>query len=110
MLAKNLLADFEDLVARLDGLKLVACSPENIENTPFFILQCDMKNSCLPLGVESFDGGEAMFVDVLGRSFILINPWGGSKVFSERLSVSQYRSFMVSAINILERRMEGLKK
>ncbi|OZY30301.1 hypothetical protein [Pseudomonas lundensis] len=66
VLAKNLLAAFEDLVSRLDGLKLVACSPENIENTLFFILQCDMKNSCLPLGVESFDGDESMFVDVLG--------------------------------------------
>jgi len=38
VLAKNLLAAFEDLVSRLDGLKLVACSPENIENTLFFIL------------------------------------------------------------------------
>ena len=109
VLAKILLSAFEDLVSRLDRLELVACSQDDMEDAICSTLQRDMKNSCLPLGIESFDGDQAIFVNVSGQSFILIKPWGG-KVFSERLSVSQYRSSIVSAINILKRRMEPLNK
>lgn len=110
VLAKILLSAFEDLVFRLDRLELVACSQDDMEDAICSTLQRDMKNSCLPLGVESFDGDQAIFVNVSGQSFILIKPWGACKVFSERLSVSQYRSSIVSAINILKRRMETLNK
>ena len=104
VLAKNLLLSLEDLVARLDKACAEECSTEEINNRLDQIIKHDIRNCCLPLGIESFDGDQAAFFKLLDENYIAIRPWGSS-LFIEKLDPSQYRETINNNISYLRERI-----
>ena len=106
MLAKSLLLALEDLVVRMNNFEPIECAMDDLENVLSNTIREDIRNSCLPLGVEAFDGDEAVFVDVHKKSFIIIKPWASTTCFTEELSISQYCSMIETSIDELKEKLK----
>lgn len=104
VLAKNLLLSLEDLVARLDNTCAEECPAEEMNDRLDQIIKHDIRNCCLPLGIESFDGDQAAFFKLLDENYIAIRPWGSS-LFIEKLDPSQYRETINNNISYLRERI-----
>lgn len=110
VLAKSLVAALEDLIGRLDHYTPVSCTSNSVEATFSLIIERDTPNALLPFCVESFDGDRATFLDISGESFLIVKPWNEHSLYLEKLSISQYRSAIVSGLSILKQRMHDLAK
>ena len=108
VLAKNLLLSLEDLEARLDNVCVEECFAEEINDRLDLVIKHDIRNCCLPLGIESFDGDKAAFFKLLGEHHIAIRPWGSS-LFIEKLDPLQYRDTINNNISCLRERITANK-
>lgn len=97
VLTNALVGAFEDLSFRLTKYKPVRCNARNLHDQFTGLLQEDIRSSCLPIGIETFDGDLAAFFIVDGAERLVIKPWGARIPSIESASLDQYKN-QISAI------------
>ncbi|WP_339533376.1 hypothetical protein [Pseudomonas mucidolens] len=91
-MTNTLVGSFEDLIDRLSKYKSINCNLGNVHNRFTSFLEADIRNSCLPIGVESFDGDLAAFFVIGDVDVMLLKPWGAKKISFESISLAQYKN------------------
>lgn len=109
VLGKTMVGAFEDLNFRLGGLRSIDCESDSLESALSSLIGSDVRCSCLPLGIETFDGDIGAFFNVMGKSYIVLKPWGEKNIFTENLIISHYRSLIALSIENLKRQMSDLE-
>lgn len=94
-----LLGAFEDLNVRLTKYTPVRCKARNLHDQFTGLLQEDIRRSCLPIGIETFDGDLAAFFSVDDAECLIMKPWGAETLSIECASLDQYRN-QISAIMV----------
>ncbi len=95
MLAGALNGAFIDLFKRIEGVELKFLTANQLQSCMVEIEQ-DVRNSYLPIGVESFDGDFAVCVNIDGIEKLVVRPWSGRLMVLE-VSRSKYIKFMRGA-------------
>lgn len=106
MLAKNLVDSLENLTFRLEKWNLINCKPDKFEPTLSSLIDSDIKKSCLPQGVEAFDGDIAAFFNITGQSVLVLKPWGETKLFCENISLDEYRAEIILSMEALKKQLD----
>lgn len=57
-------------------------------------IEADIRNSYLPIGVESFDGDFVGFIKIDDRERMVVRPWGEKELLLMDISKSVYIAFM----------------
>ncbi|WP_339483682.1 hypothetical protein [Pseudomonas sp. RL_5y_Pfl2_73] len=99
ILTNTLICALEDLTTRLNKYKLTACNSDNVENEFTALLENNIRSSCLPIGVENFDGDLAAFFVIENVEKMILKPWGAKNLSLESISLGQYKN-EIAAITI----------
>ncbi|MDX3933957.1 hypothetical protein [Stenotrophomonas sp.] len=94
-----LVGAFEDLNVRLTKYKPVHCKARNLHDQFRGLLHEDIRRSCLPIGIETFDGDLAAFFIVDDAECLVIKPWDAEILTVESASLNQYKN-QVSAVMV----------
>lgn len=92
ILTNTLIGALEDLTARLKKYKLVNCNSDNIDNEFTALTENNIRNSCLPIGIESFDGDLAAFFVIEDVEKMALKPWNSKNLSFESISLNQYKN------------------
>jgi hypothetical protein len=109
ILGKNLIGALEDLIFRLEEHTSIDCEPDKLEQTLSSLIKSDIRHSCLPLGIEAFDGDMGAFFSVAGDSYIALKPWGKNNILTEKMSISHYLDIITLSKKILASRIHNLQ-
>jgi hypothetical protein len=109
ILGKNLIGVLEDLIFRLEEYSSIDCEPDKLEETLSSLINNDIRHSCLPLGIEAFDGDTGAFFSVAGDSYIVLKPWGRNNIFTEKMSISHYLDIITLSKKILASKIHDLQ-
>ncbi|OPB32866.1 hypothetical protein [Pseudomonas fluorescens] len=101
-LTNTLIGAFEDLAARLSKYKLKACTLNNVEDEFIGLLEKNILNSCLPIGVENFDGDQAAFFVIENMERMILKPWGAKTLSFEIISLDDYKKEIAAITTKLE--------
>ncbi|MNF76957.1 hypothetical protein D3C76_1066620 [compost metagenome] len=99
ILTNTLIGALEDLTDRLNKYKRTTCNSDNVENEFTAILENNIRNTCLPIGVENFDGDLAAFFVIEDVEKMILKPWGVNTLSFESISLDQYKN-EIAAITI----------
>lgn len=92
ILTNTLIGALEDLTVRLKKYKLTTCNSGNVENEFITLLENNIRISCLPIGVENFDGDLAAFIIIENVEKMILKPWNSKNLSLESISLDQYKS------------------
>lgn len=92
ILTNTLIGAFEDLTARLKKYKLTTCNSGNVESEFTTLLEDNIRISCLPIGVENFDGDLAAFIVIEDMERMILKPWDSKTLSLEIISLDQYKN------------------
>lgn len=109
ILGKNLIGALEDLIFRLEKYSSINCEPDKLEQTLSSLINSDIRHSCLPLGIEAFDGDMGAFFSVAGDSYIALKPWEKNNIFTEKMNISHYLDTIILSKKILASRIHDLQ-
>ncbi|MQT32532.1 hypothetical protein GHO25_18885 [Pseudomonas sp. FSL R10-1350] len=90
-LTNTLIVAFEDLTTRLNKYHLKKCTLKNINTELPLLISHNIRNSCLPIGVESFDGDQAAFFLIEHEEKIALKPWNSNSITLENLSLLKFK-------------------
>lgn len=108
ILTNSLIGALEDLTVRLKKYNLKTCSSANVENEFTTILEKNIRSSCLPIGVENFDGDLAAFIIMEDVEVMILKPWNSKTLSLEIISLDEYKNEIIAITTKLKNQKRHL--
>lgn len=108
IMTNSLIGALEDLTARLNKYKLTRCDPDNVHNKFIDFVENNIRSSCLPIGIENFDGDLATFFVIEDAECMILKPWGAKSLSLENIGLTQYKNEIAAITKELENQKKHL--
>ncbi|MFJ7885650.1 hypothetical protein ACIQYF_19570 [Pseudomonas sp. NPDC096917] len=90
-LTNTMIGAFEDIITRLNKYKVKKCTLNNLSRELISLVSQNIRNSCLPIGIESFDGDQAAFFIIENEEIMALKPWNSKNISVEKITLFQYK-------------------
>ena len=101
-LTNSLIGAFEDVITRLNKYRVKKCTLNNLSRELISLVSQNIINSCLPIGIESFDGDQAAFFIIENEEIMALKPWNAKNISVEKITLSQYKNEIIKITKALK--------
>ncbi|MGG5342195.1 hypothetical protein [Enterococcus sp. AZ192] len=102
ILAGTLKLSLDELLLKLKKTPTIICTYNNIENLMKKNFFSFPENSILPVGIESFDGDFAIFVNINMKDYLLYQTYNGTNYSVYPLNKKEYTESIRQVLNNLK--------
>ena len=107
-LTSTMIGAFEDIITRLNKYKVKKCTLNNLSRELISLVSQNIRNSCLPIGIESFDGDQAAFFIIENEEIMALKPWNSKNISVEKITLFQYKHEIIKITKKLKNQKKRL--